>query len=216
MAKNIYGKLADIQSELFVPKGKKNEFGGFVYRSCEDILKQVKPLVAKNGCALFINNKTVAIGDRTYVEAEVTLYDTEANGHITVTAQAREPLSKKGMDEMQVTGATSSYARKYALAGMFCIDNEKDADDMDNRGEGQRPSKPAAKPVAAKPTAKLTTAQQAWYSFKEKTANMSDEARVEAWGILIRETLAIPAEQKLSTKTLTEDQWKKIIAAIAA
>lgn len=124
----IYEKLANIQKELFVPKGQKNDFGGYPYRSCEDILKKVKPLCEKNKCVLTMTNVVEAVGDRNYVNALVTLVDLETDEKITSGAQAREALERKGQDASQITGAASSYARKYALAGLFCIDNEKDAD----------------------------------------------------------------------------------------
>ena len=125
---NIYKKLALIQAELFVPKGQKNDFGKYNYRSCEDILKTVKPLCDKNGCVLYISNDLEVLSDRIYVKAEVKLIDIESGESITSVAHAREEETKKGMDGSQITGASSSYARKYALAGLFCIDNEKDSD----------------------------------------------------------------------------------------
>lgn len=124
----IYAKLAEIQKELFVPKGQKNSFGGYNYRSCEDILKTVKPICEAKGCVLFITNDMENIGDRNYVKATVTLYELETGEKIESTAHAREEAEKKGMDGSQITGSASSYARKYALAGLFCIDNEKDSD----------------------------------------------------------------------------------------
>ena len=124
----IYEKLANIQKELFVPKGQKNDFGGYPYRRCEDILKKVKPLCEKNKCVLTMTNVVEQVGDRNYVNALVTLVDLESDEKITSGAQAREALERKGQDASQITGAASSYARKYALAGLFCIDNEKDAD----------------------------------------------------------------------------------------
>lgn len=218
MANNIYAKLAAIQSELFVPKGKKNEFGGFNYRSCEDILKEVKPLVAKNKCALFITNRIVQDGDRTYVEAVVRLADTESDGVVEVTAQAREPAVKKGMDEMQVTGATSSYARKYALAGLFCIDNEKDADTMDNREEGrQPPSPPPVRRQVAKPSPsqRRSLGADAWAACQEKYSGMSADEVKAIFEMSIRSALDINEDVKVSSKDITDDQWRKVIDFLA-
>jgi len=130
----IYEKLAKIQSELFVPKDNRNDFGKYNYRSCEDILKTVKPLCEKNKCVLYITNGIVEIGGRVYVEAICHLYDLEDASEIVSTAHAREEADKKGMDGSQITGSCSSYARKYALAGLFCIDNEKDSD-ATNKGD---------------------------------------------------------------------------------
>ena len=119
----IYEKLQAISSELFVPKNNRNDFGKFNYRSCEDILATVKPLLTKYKCALTLDNNVFIAGDRIYIQATATLFDLESDKRISTSAQAREEESKKGMDSSQVTGAASSYARKYALAGLFCIDN---------------------------------------------------------------------------------------------
>ena len=124
----IYEKLANIQKELFVPKGQNNDFGGYPYRSCEDILKKVKPLCEKNGCVLLLTNETIQVGARNYIEAHARLVELETGEQDESVASAREAETRKGQDESQITGASSSYARKYALAGLFCIDNEKDAD----------------------------------------------------------------------------------------
>lgn len=124
----IYEKLANIQSKLFVPKDNKNDFGKYNYRSCEDILKRVKPLCQEEGCVLMLTNELVEVGERNYVKAHAKLIDLETKEEVESIADAREALQKKGMDESQITGTASSYARKYALAGLFCIDNEKDAD----------------------------------------------------------------------------------------
>ena len=131
----IYAKLMEIQKELFVPKGQTNNFGGYNYRSCEDILKAVKPICEAKGCVLMLNNKLIEVGGRNYVEADARLYELETGEVIISTAQAREEESKKGMDGSQITGAASSYARKYALAGLFCIDNEKDSDATNDHGK---------------------------------------------------------------------------------
>jgi hypothetical protein len=122
-------ELARIQQELKAPKGQYNKFGKYNYRSCEDILEGLKKVLGE--CTLTISDEIVQIGDRIYVKATATLKTSEGET-VTGVAYAREPLIKKGMDESQVTGATSSYARKYALNGLFCIDDTKDADTMDN------------------------------------------------------------------------------------
>lgn len=123
-------KIVAIQSELKAPKGQYNSFGKYNYRSCEDILEGVKPLLAKHGLVLTIQDSIDLIGDRFYVKATVTI--TDGKDEISTSAYARESLDKKGMDASQVTGATSSYARKYALNGLLAIDDTKDADTMDN------------------------------------------------------------------------------------
>jgi hypothetical protein len=129
----IVQKLSHIQSKLKAPKGQTNKFGGFKYRSCEDILEAVKPLLAEQEAYLKISDSIELVGDRYYVKATVRLCSAEE--YTEATAYAREPLTKKGMDEAQITGATSSYARKYALNGLFCIDDTKDADTQDNKSE---------------------------------------------------------------------------------
>ena len=124
-------ELAIIQSKLKAPKGQKNTFGGYKYRSCEDILEAVKPLLRENLCTLTLNDEVVLMGDRFYIKATATISNTE-NEVATTTAFAREEETKKGMDASQITGAASSYARKYALCGLFAIDDGKDADSLNN------------------------------------------------------------------------------------
>lgn len=123
-------KIVAIQSELKAPKGQYNSFGKYNYRSCEDILEGVKPLLTKHGLVLTIQDSIDLIGDRFYVKATATI--TDGKEQLSTSAYARESLDKKGMDASQVTGATSSYARKYALNGLLCIDDTKDADTMNN------------------------------------------------------------------------------------
>jgi hypothetical protein len=124
----IMSELSRIQQELKAPKGQLNSFGGYKYRSCEDILEAVKPLLGES--ELTLSDTIIAEGGRVYVRAEAKLVFKDRIW--TTTAYAREPENKKGMDESQITGAASSYARKYALNGLFAIDDTKDADTMDN------------------------------------------------------------------------------------
>ena len=131
-------KLMNIQSELKAPKGQYNSFGKYKYRSCEDILEAVKPVLAKHGCTLTISDSIELVGDRFYVKATATLSDIDSDKSISVSAYARESQDKKGMDSSQVTGATSSYARKYALNGLFCIDDTKDADTDEHRQQQEK------------------------------------------------------------------------------
>ena len=119
-------KLIAIQHELKAPKSNFNNFGKYKYRNCEDILEAVKPLLAKEECTLTITDDVVLIGDRFYIKATATI--TDGTETVSVTAFARESAEKKGMDDSQVTGTASSYARKYALNGLFLIDDTKDAD----------------------------------------------------------------------------------------
>tara|TARA_R110000803_G_scaffold34063_2_gene74531 strand:+ start:870 stop:1460 length:591 start_codon:yes stop_codon:yes gene_type:complete len=128
MNTEFIGKLAKIQQDLDAPKNQWNKFSSFYYRSCEDILEGLKPLL--NGLVLTMSDDVTLVGDRIYVKATVTL--TDGVNTISNSALARESLTKKGMDDSQITGTASSYARKYALNGLFCIDDEKDADAKDN------------------------------------------------------------------------------------
>lgn len=128
---NIANKLAKVQQKLKAPKSQTNNFGGYKYRNCEDILEALKPHL--DDCVVVIHDDIQVIGDRVYVKATAQFSDGE--NFMQSTAFAREPLSKKGMDESQITGAASSYARKYALNGLFLIDDTKDADSHDNKPE---------------------------------------------------------------------------------
>jgi len=126
--KNIYQKLGHVQLNLKAPKSQYNQFGKYNYRNCEDIQEAAKPLMNDIGAVLVISDELVQIGDRFYIKATAKFIDTDSGEAIENTAYAREELDKKGMDASQVTGSTSSYARKYALNGLFCIDDTKDAD----------------------------------------------------------------------------------------
>jgi hypothetical protein len=137
-------RLAEIQRTLHAPKNQFNSFGKYNYRSCEDILEGVKPLL--NGLVLTVSDDIIMVGDRHYVKATATVSDGES--HISNMAFAREAADKKGMDASQVTGTASSYARKYALNGLFCIDDTKDADSQDNRSQAPKTAPKASKPKA--------------------------------------------------------------------
>lgn len=128
-------KLMHVQSELKAPKGQYNSYGGYKYRSCEDILEAVKPLLKKYRVVIGLGDDIDQIGDRIYVRAVATLSDVDSTAQIKTSAYAREALTKKGIDESQITGSASSYARKYALNGLFAIDDTKDADADEQRRE---------------------------------------------------------------------------------
>jgi len=134
---NINEKLLIIQSKLKAPKSQYNSFGKYAYRNAEDILEAVKPLLLETKTVLDISDDVVMVGDRYYIKARVTLSDTESTDLYSVQAFAREEESKKGMDGSQVTGAASSYARKYALNGLFAIDDTKDSDSTNQHGKGE-------------------------------------------------------------------------------
>lgn len=149
---NITEKLMNIQSKLKAPKNQRNDFGKYNYRSCEDILEEVKPLLSEFKCAMTLNDEIVVIGERIYVKATATLTDVEKpTEHITNSAYAREAEVKKGQDESQITGATSSYARKYALNGLFLIDDNKDADTNEYKNEAENKAKATATVKAPAP-----------------------------------------------------------------
>lgn len=136
--RSIYEHLSDIQSSIRVSKGHFNKFGGYYYRSCEDIMEAAKPLLKEKGLVLALEDEVVNIGDRYYVKATATIYlgvnNMTGNDRLSVSAYAREEEAKKGMDGAQITGSASSYARKYALSGLFAIDDSKDPDTNESSG----------------------------------------------------------------------------------
>lgn len=177
-------ELITIQSELKAPKGQYNSFGKYSYRSAEDILEAVKPLCHKNSCVLTLADEVVSVGDRYYIKATATLKN-EGGDKVEVTAYAREEENKKGMDASQITGTASSYARKYALNGLFCIDDTKDADTDEfakktngSSGSGGRAAKekdaPAAPPSEPK---ELTYKERVIIMARERNITMQELTR---------------------------------------
>jgi hypothetical protein len=147
---SIYEKLRAVQIELHAPKNQNNSFGGYKYRSAEDILEAVKPVLAKHDLALVVGDEMVAVGDRVYVKATASIF-ADNGDHVFACGFAREPADKKGMDSSQITGAASSYSRKYALNGLFAIDDSKDADSDEYRKVADAGSRaPVSKPAAPK------------------------------------------------------------------
>lgn len=144
----IYEKLLTLQAKLKVPKGQYSDFGGYYYRSCEDIIEAAKPLLLEVKAVLLLTDEIVGIGNRTYVKAVAKLIDTESDGVVEVDGYAREDESQKGKDVAQITGSCSSYARKYALNGLFALDDAKDADAL-----------PPVQQPAEKPAEKVTSHQ---------------------------------------------------------
>lgn len=129
MSNGVYKKLLEVQAELKAPKSKKNNFGNYMYRSCEDILEALKPVLSEHGATVFISDKPVVKENLwSYIEATATFVDIESGDSVSVAAYAREAEQKKGMDPSQSTGTASSYARKYALNGLFLIDDSVDVD----------------------------------------------------------------------------------------
>lgn len=146
----LHKKLTEVQNELKAPKSQYNSFGKYNYRNQEDILEAVKPLLKKYDLDLTISDEIVLIGTRYYVRAEAILSHHEEGQSVSVTAFAREEEDKRGMDASQITGSASSYARKYALNGLFLIDDTKDADSHDNTPKPT--SKPTVEPIKAPAT----------------------------------------------------------------
>ena len=165
----IYEKLRTIQQKLNAPKTRQNTYGNYSYRSCEDIFEAVKPLLEETGCILTVTDELVQIGERYYVKATATLINIAekdesygAPDRIYNVAYAREPEDKKGTDASQITGACSSSARKYALNGLFLIDDVKDADATNTHGKEPEPKQEpkAASKTAPKVDAKKTVREE--------------------------------------------------------
>ena len=187
---NIFEKLLAIQTELKAPKSQYNSFGKYKYRNCEDILEAVKPLLAKYKATLKISDELEMIGDRYYIKATAMFIDAEAEEGVFVenTAYAREEAEKKGMDGSQVTGASSSYARKYALNGLFAIDDTKDSDTTNTGDSGEKKPKNAKK----KPPREM----------------LIDELRKQGIDI------AAYAEEKGVTKDTTDERYLELLAEL--
>ena len=142
----IYQKLNMVQSKMKAPKNLFNSFGKYKYRNAESILEAFKPYGKELGLVLMLNDSVEQIGDRVYIKATATLIDIEDNSRTEVSAYAREPMSKKGLDDSQLSGATSSYARKYCLNGLFLLDDTKDADTDEYRNQADNQYKAQNKP----------------------------------------------------------------------
>lgn len=174
--------LLKIQNELKAPKGQYNSFGKYNYRSCEDILEALKPLLLKYNATMYITDDVVSVGNRIYVKATATISDGKET--ISVSAFAREPESRKGMDEAQVTGATSSYARKYCLNGLFNIDDTKDSDTEEYRRinvSDTKQSVPTQKPNPNAVKVEFTEAQKAeMKKWTDGTFNADELAQFKA------------------------------------
>lgn len=196
--KTLTEKLQFIQSELKAPKSQKNKFGNYMYRSCEDILEAVKPLLKETGTVLLLNDNIELIGDRHYVHAQA-IFRNNIDDDIVTGAYAREPLARKGMDDAQLTGATSSYARKYALNGLFAIDDAKDPDTTNN---GQNNN---AKPIDKT----LEIVEQAFFNFTTENQEALAEGFVFDKDKFIK--AIVKHFKKLPTK---EDSIKKITTTI--
>ena len=132
---SVYLKLVEVQNKLKAPKNQFNKFGNYAYRNCEDILEALKPILSEVKAVVNISDEVVLVGERYYIKATVKFIDAETGEIVEASAMAREEENKKGMDASQLTGSTSSYARKYALNGLFAIDDTKDADTTNTHGK---------------------------------------------------------------------------------
>lgn len=200
---SVWTKLAAIQTALKAPKSQKNKSIGYRYRSCEDILEAVKPLLAEHGAVIQLSDALELVGQRYYIKATASLIDTDTGESTGVTAWAREAESRKGMDDSQITGSSSSYARKYALNGLLAIDDTCDADTMDNRDTGVRAqaqnsayngrSRAQAENKTKEPSEALKAAQQ--------QAKAARQAYINATG-------ADPANVDAALKTVKGATWR--------
>jgi hypothetical protein len=194
---NIYGKLQKIQGEMKAPKNLYNSFGKYKYRNAEGICEAFKPYGEKYKVALFLTDTVEEIGGRVYIRATATLIDTETTEPpmlVTVSALAREAPEKKGMDDAQVTGATSSYARKYALNGLFLLDDTKDPDTEEYQGGGREERKevkqtPEQRAEAAYPSRDEMIAVCEGYFKGEKLQKLLDYYKISALKYLKKEPL---------------------------
>lgn len=174
----IYAKLLAIQQHLIAPKNQYNSFGDYKYRSCEDILEGLKPCLQEVNAAVTISDELVLIGERYYIKATATLFCCESGEKVSNTAYARETESRPKMDVSQITGSASSYARKYALNGLFCIDDVKDADSRNNQKDNEEQKKideQKKQAEAEKQQAELETAKISEVKQKALSKRCSDE-----------------------------------------
>lgn len=217
----IYQKLALVQSVLKAPKNQRNKFGGYNYRSAEDILEAVKPLAIKVGALVTIHDDLILIGSRYYVKAVVEFHDIDHPEvqPIVTSALAREEEQKKGMDGSQVTGASSSYARKYALNGMFCIDDTKDSDATNDHGKGggqpEVKKNPVASAVAAAQAAKPQVNPKykaVWKAYINHPANVELDQQQLKDGFNNLRASIIGKEKKAAD--YTDEDWDKLADAI--
>ena len=195
---SIYETLSHIQVELKAPKNLYNSFGRYKYRNAESILEAAKPLCAKHGCTLTVSDEVILIGSRYYIKATATVQDKDGNAAST-TALAREDETKKGMDGAQITGTASSYARKYALNGLFCIDDTKDpdSDEYHNQTTESPQEVTAAPEVTAQVVKDMATTALAGYA--QRTGKDKKTVQTEAKTFI----------GKLF-KDFTDDDWRSV------
>lgn len=201
---NIKEKLTQIQVKLKAPKNLRNTFGNYNYRNCESILEAVKPYLDEYKACLTIEDDIQIVGDRFYVKAIATLFDNESDDTISNCAYARESLDKKGMDSSQVTGATSSYARKYALNGLFLLDDTADAETNEYKTESDNRAKKQAKEKSKEIMKDLTTPKTI---AKEDASNLEDMCILDG----IRVGYILESYKIKSLMELTQEQYQQVI-----
>lgn len=198
---SVYEKLMKVQGALKAPKDQRNNFGKYNYRSCEDIFEALKPLLKEIGAVVTITDRISQIGDRYYIEAIASFIDVEDGKFVQVTGYAREAQEKKGMDDSQITGATSSYARKYALNGLFAIDNTDDMDKLNNaEADWNKNPKKQTRP-------KQDNEQEVKHMF-----NLANEAGIKPAEIAEK---MMKDFKKSKTADLTSDEIKQLVAWIS-
>lgn len=200
----IYEKLNKIQSELKAPKGQYNKFGKYSYRSCEDILEALKPHLLKYGCVVTLTDDMQLIGDRYYLKATATITDAESGKSVSNIALAREDKERAGMSESQITGTASSYARKYALNGLFLIDDTKDADTDAYHEQTYADKKQSEDPKVAAAVAKANEVKKLLVKIsgdKAVAKQLWDEKYAKDKGDIVKMNAALLE---------LEDQWRKI------
>ena len=194
---SVYQKLAQVQVSLKVPKENRNSFGNYNFRNAEDIFENAKPLCVENGLLLTVSDELVIIGERYYIKAIAKVIDLESGEYHEVSAFAREEESKKGMDGSQVTGASSSYARKYALNGLFAIDDTKDSDTTNTHGKDEEKNQKM---------------------MQETGTSKIDKFKVKALLQLIEETgttrEAIEEYVKCKLEDMNYNKWGEIVATL--
>lgn len=209
---NLYQKLTAVQVALKAPKSQFNDFGKYKYRKAEDILEAVKPLLKEHDCTIVCSDELLYIGERHYVKATATFFDNASEECISTTAFAREELDKKGMDQSQVTGASSSYARKYALNGLLCIDDTQDSDTT-NVGDGnaQKGRKPVERKAAPAPAPEKAAAPAPAPVKKGWT----HEQWVAAIATHVKNKAGISAEEAYRAQfNPSEEQWNQLMEEV--
>lgn len=208
----IHEILTRITRELKAPKNLKNSFGNYSYRNAESIYEAVKPLLEKHKASLIISDSIEVVGDRFYIKATATLSDSKGES-ISATAYAREAFTKKGMDEAQITGSASSYARKYALGGLFLLDDNKDIDSLDNADtNASTPAKPkkTAKEYAQEVTQALISAGLSLQDIKEfMQASGYKSTDTETMARLAGNASALVAEAEAFMQTMAQNGFSR-------